>query len=130
MPDMFRVANAETRAAMPKHSARRPGLWSRNTGNSLPVLGNSRWIPVAEAELVSQASLNRVGRAEPVCGLLGVFRLVLCHDIGRDAAAVVDAQVPLPRPGAYLLVPGVVGVVLRTRAGRPGVPGTLRAALT
>ena len=33
--------------------------------------------------------------------LLAVFRLVLCHDVGRDAAAVVDIQVPL-RSVVYL----------------------------
>jgi hypothetical protein len=49
--------------------------------------------------------LDRAGRGRD---LLAVFSFVLCHDIGRDAAAIVDLQAPLFGPVAYFLVLGVV----------------------
>ena len=53
----------------------------------------------------AQGGRGRAGRGRD---LLAVFSFVLCHDIGRDAAAIVDLQAPLFGPVAYFLVLGVV----------------------
>ena len=121
----------ETRTARPGILLAARVFFSRHTGNSLPVLGNARWIPAPTAELVSEAPLRVAGP-----GLIGgvaylPFSASYCATIsaGMRPRSLTSRSRSLAQLRISLLLASFAAV-LRTRAGRPADPVTLRAALT